>query len=291
MKVLFAVAHFYEPKPNAFYGSEAADPSRRILAVTTCISSLYHTLDARQGLLDGQARVAHPANDVQPVEVSVVVCTRGASHFVPKLGGIAHLFTQRPSAREPKYLGLECRAALRDGIGKFDWFCYLEDDLMLTDPLFFQKLGWFRGIGGWDAVLQPNRYEVAVGQPLHKTYIDGNMADATQSPRFQNIADRPVVEGEAFGQRYAFKRVNNPHSGAFFVDARQMELFARQPDFLAEESGFAGPIESCATLGVMRHFRVYKPARANAGFLELRHLNNRYLGARIAFKGGSPLKF
>jgi hypothetical protein len=291
MKVLFALAHHYEPKSNAFYASEAADPARRILAVTTCITSLYHTFDARQGLLDGQARVAHPANDAQPLEVSVVVCTKGNSHLLARLNGIGHLFAQRQSARDPKFLGLECRAALRDGIGKHDWFCYLEDDLMLTDPLFFQKLAWFREIGGWDAVLQPNRYEVAVGQPLHKVYIDGNMADATQSPRFQNIAERPVIESEAFGRRYVFKRVNNPHSGAFFVDARQMEHFARQPDFLVEDSAFAGPLESSATLGIMRHFRVYKPARENAGFLELRHLNNRYLGARISFKGGSPLRF
>jgi len=291
LKALFAVAHYYQPKADAFYASEATDPARRILAVTTCITSLYHTFDAKQGLLDGQARVAHAANDLQPVEVSVVVCTKDASHLLPKLNGISHLFTQRPSGRDPKYLGLECRAALRDGIGKYDWFCYLEDDLMLADPLFFQKLAWFRDIAGWDAVLQPNRYEVAVGQPLHKIYIDGNMADATQSPRFQNVAERPVVEGEAFGRRYVFKRVNNPHSGAFFVDARQMEHFARQPDFLTEDSAFGGPLESSATLGVMRHFRVYKPARANAGFLELRHLNNRYLGARITFKGGTPLKF
>src|SRR5687767_7777631 len=267
MKILFALPHFFEPKPGAFYASEAADPTRRILAVTTCISSLYHTFDAKQGLLDGQARVAHAANDLQAVEVSVVVCTKDASHLLPKLNGISHLFTQRASGRDPKYLGLECRAALRDGIGKYDWFCYLEDDLMLADPLFFQKLAWFRDIAGWDAVLQPNRYEVAVGQPLHKIYIDGNMADATQSPRFQNVADRPVVEADAFGRRYVFKRINNPHSGTFFLDAAQMERFARQPDFQAEESGFAGPIESCATLGIMRHFRVYKPARVNAGFL------------------------
>lgn len=291
MKALFAVNHFYQPKANAFYGSEAPDPARRVAAVTTCIASLHQAFDGKQGLLDGQARVAHPANDAQPVEVSVVVCTTGAFHLLPQLKGIAHLFTHRSCERQPKYLGLECRAALRDGIGKFDWFCYLEDDLMLTDPLFFHKLAWFRGVAGPDAVLQPNRYEVAVGQPLHKVYIDGNMADASQSPRFQDISDRPVVEGEALGQRYVFKRVNNPHSGTFFVDAGQMERFARQSDFLAEENGFAGPLESCATLGIMRHFRVYKPARVNAGFLEVRHLNNRYLGARLKFKGGTPLKF
>lgn len=291
MRIVFALAHYFAPKPAGFYGSEGADPARRAAAVMTCIASLHQAFDAKQGLLDGQARVAHPTNDVEPAEVSVIACTARGAHLVPHLKAVAHLFTHRPCDRDPKFLGLECRAALRDEIGRADWFCYLEDDLMLVDPLFFHKLAWFRQVAGPDAVLQPNRYEVAVGQLLHKIYIDGNMADATQSPRFQNIAERPVVEAEALGQRYVFKRVNNPHSGTFFLDAAQMEHFSRQPDFQAEESGFAGPVESCGTLGIMRHFRVYKPARGNAGFLEVRHLNNRYLGARMKFKEGNPPRF
>jgi hypothetical protein len=292
MRLLFALAHYFQPKPSGFYGSEGADPTRRTAAVATAIASLHQTFGAKQGLLDGQARVAHPANDPEATEVTVVACTAKGLHLVPHLEKAAGgLFTHRPCDRDPKFLGLECRAALADGIGRYDWFGYLEDDLMLLDPLFFHKLAWFRQVAGADAVLQPNRYEVAVGQPLHKVYIDGNMADASQSPKFQNVADRPVVEGEAFGRRYVFKRVNNPHSGTFFLDAQQMAHFVKQPDFQAEESGFAGPVESCATLGIMRHFRVYKPARVNAGFLEVRHLNNRYLGARMKFKGGWPLKF
>jgi hypothetical protein len=59
-----------------------------------------------------------------------------------------------------------------------------------------------------------------------------------------------------------------------------MAHWAKQPGFLAREPNFVGPLESAATFGVMRHFRVYKPAPDNAGFLEVRHLDNRYLGAR-----------
>lgn len=291
MRLLFALAHYFKPTPGAFYGSEGADPARRAAAVATAIVSLHQTFDRKQGLFDGQARVAHPANDREPVEVTVVACTAGDAHLVPQLQGIKHLFTHRPCSRDPKFLGLECRAALGEGVGQYDWFCYLEDDLMITDPLFFDKLAWFRKIAGDDAVLQPNRYEVAIGQPLHKAYIDGNMADASQSPKFQDISDCPQVEGEALGQKYLFKRVNNPHSGTFFLDAKQMASFAQQQDFQKEESGFAGPVESCATLGIMRHFRVYKPARVNAGFLEVRHLNNRYLGARMRLKAGEPVRF
>jgi hypothetical protein len=38
----------------------------------------------------------------------------------------------------------------------------------------------------------------------------------------------------------------------------------------------------------MRHFRVYKPARENAAFLEIEHLDPRYLGRQLAVVAGPP---
>jgi hypothetical protein len=291
MRVLFAVQHFYQPQERPFYGSQSADNALRARALAACLLALYQTFDARQGLLDGQKRIAHPANTADPIEVSVTVCTTRGLHLIRELSHLQHLFVHRQCDRDPLFLGLECHGALREGLDRFDYFCFLEDDLLLTDPAFFRKLEWFGGIAGGDAVLQPNRYEVAVGQPLHKLYIDGNLADATLSPRFQNVADRPRIEAEALGRRHAFQRVNNPHSGCFFLDARKMAHWSSQPDFLVPDAGFAGPLESSATLGIIRHFRVYKPARENAAFLEVRHLGNRYLGERLRFQDGSPLKF
>ncbi|MNC93925.1 hypothetical protein D3C83_106610 [compost metagenome] len=60
-----------------------------------------------------------------------------------------------------------------------------------------------------------------------------------------------------------------------------MQSWAQRPEFLNRDTSFAGPLESAATLGIMRFFRAYKPARENAGFLEVRHMDNRYLGVRI----------
>lgn len=291
MRALFAIQHFYDPRPRGFHGSQNAMPDRRIRAVVSCILSLYHTFDARQALLDGWNRTAVPANTLEPVEVSVVVCTTGNFHLVERLGALRHLFVHHSSDRDPPYLGLECHTVLREGLDRFDYFCFLEDDLALTDPLFFHKLEWFRRVAGEDAVLQPNRYEVALGQPVHKLYIDGNMADPTISPRIQNVADRTRIEAEVLGRTFAFQRVNNPHSGCFFLDRDKMARWAAKPDFLVPDASFAGPVESSATLGIMRHFRVYKPARENAAFLEVAHLDNRYLGRRLRFSGTTPLRF
>ena len=127
----------------------------------------------------------------------------------------------------------------------------------------------------------PNRFEIALGQSWHKLYIDGNLAKPELSDRLQDVTDTPVLSGEVFGVPIKFQRVNNPHSGCFFLNARQMQHWSERPEFLNRDPSFAGPLESAATLGIMHFFRAYKPARENAGFLEVRHLDNRYLGARL----------
>jgi hypothetical protein len=56
-----------------------------------------------------------------------------------------------------------------------------------------------------------------------------------------------------------------------------MAHWAAQPYFLDRDTSFIGPLESAATLGIMRAFKVYKPAPPNAGFLEIQHFGTAYL--------------
>jgi hypothetical protein len=170
---------------------------------------------------------------------------------------------------------------MRDALGRYDYYCYLEDDLLVTDPLFFQKLKWFNALAGNDAVLQPNRFEVALGQPWDKLYIDGTLKNPEFSARLQDTKDRTVIEGEAFGAPVKFQRIDNPHSGCFFLNLAQMREWSMRPEFLNRDISWVGPLESAASFGIIRFFRTYKPSRENAGFLEIRHLDNRYLGVRI----------
>lgn len=276
MRILFTLPHFYNPKGGGSYGSLKPDPRPRATALANAIFGLHHTFGRKQGL---QVYPIVPGNDFQSADIDVVVCTTGPSHLLEQLRLPAGLFRHHATRAEPMLLGYECHEVLREGIGEYDYYCFLEDDLLLNDPLFFHKIAWFVRLAGNDAVLQPNRFEIALNQPWHKLYIDGNLARPEWSARFQDVNDRRVVTAEAFGTELRFQRVNNPHSGCFFLNAQQMEHWAGRPDFLKRESSFAGPLESAATLGIMRHFRVYKPARENAGFLEVRHLDNRYLGA------------
>ncbi len=279
MRILFTIPHYYSAQGGGRYGSLRANPNPRRNALTAAIFGLHNAYGPRQGLLIYPGIVE--SNTALASKIDVVVCTTGENHLIRELGLPPGLYRHHATNASPLFLGFECHAVLRDALGDYDYYCFLEDDLLLTDPLLFQKLEWFNKIAGDGAVLQPNRFEIALGQNWHKLYIDGNLGKPELSECVQDVTDTPVLTGEVFGMTIKFQRVNNPHSGCFFLNARQMQHWAAQPEFLNRDQSFVSPLESAATLGIMHFFRDYKPARENAGFLEVRHLDNRYLGARL----------
>jgi hypothetical protein len=73
------------------------------------------------------------------------------------------------------------------------------------------------------------------------------------------------------------ERALNPHSGCFFLTAAQMKRWAESAHFLDRDTRFIGPLESAATLGIMRTFKVYKPARNSANFFEIEHRDDAFI--------------
>lgn len=284
MRILFAVPHYFAHHATTAHGSEWGDAESRSLVVRAGLASIHQAFSAAQGLLDRRHQ-PHSANPHLSAEIDIRLCTTGDYHLVGRLGTG---FTQVPTNAAPRMLGFECHKVLRAGLGHYDYFAYMEDDLRLVDPLFFTKLDWFTTQFGDDALLQPNRFELLAEPTAYKLYIDGNLYDNRASQRLQHIADRKRLRASAFGRSFAFERVINPHSGCFFLNAAQMAHWASQADFAEPSDQFCGPLESAATLGIMRYFRVYKPARENAGFLEVEHLDRRYLGRQLHVTGEQP---
>jgi hypothetical protein len=285
MRFLFAIPHYYAPTAAAHYGSERSAPELRAVVLRACIASLWQHFSEAQALTDGYHQHLRPANPRLAATITVVLCTTGDRHLIPQLTGYA--FHHVKTAAEPRHLGFECHKVLRSGLGQYDYFGYLEDDLRLTDALFFVKLAWFQAQFGEAAVLQPNRFELS-GEPApYKLYIDGNPHSPTLTVT-QRGDGQARIAAPAFGRSMSFQRVDNPHSGCFFLSAAQLARWAEQPDFAVPSAAFCGPLESAASLGVMRHFRVYKPARENASFLEIEHLDRRYLGRSFIPSPGDP---
>jgi hypothetical protein len=279
MRLLFAIPHFFDPDPagGGGHGSLRPDPGRRLRALGDCLAAIQQLFGRPQCAIDIARRTTVPANLGTALAADVVVCTTGGRHLLDRLSLGQGYFAHRPTEAEPGLLGFECHAALRDRLADdYDYYCYLEDDLLIRDPWFFVKLRWFAARFGEEVVLMPNRYEVARGELVHKAYVDGPMRPRATAA-FQDRAGPPQLEAETLGTPVKFRRTTNPHSGGFFLTARQMAEWVSRPYFLDRDVRFIGPLESAATLGVMRTFRVYKPVMQNAAFLELEHSGTAFL--------------
>ncbi|NET36402.1 MAG: calcium-binding protein [Cyanothece sp. SIO1E1] len=274
MRILFCIPHYFCPSQNQFHGSER-EAKQRLYAFEKCLAALnYNFRQNQQGLLQGSQRRVLSANKELSHQLEVIVCTTGNYHLIEQLP--ANLCRHYETSAQPRLLGYECHQILRDGLDQFDFFCYLEDDLLINDALLFSKLKWFSNNAGNEALLQPNRFELNIKPFPHKIYVDGDLVNLQLSQQFQDRTHKPKLEATLMGEKYRFQRVDNPHSGCFFLNAAQMRKWVVTPYFLDRASDFWGPLESAATLGIMKTFNVYKPSQENAAFLEIEHLDPRY---------------
>ncbi len=276
MRLLFTLAHFFNPSNNGRHGSQRKDPQLRVQALTRCLTNLNQLFGKSQSIIDIAQRLAIPANQSQSLDIDIVICTTQDCHCLEQVPLPSHFYKHHPTKAEPMLLGFECQAVLRDCLGKYDYYCFLEDDLILHDPWFFIKLACFTDLTGDLNLLQPHRYEVSTHNLVRKAYIDGDLAPRVTA-KFQNVQDKPELLGKIMNTPVVFRRALNPHSGCYFLNSRQMQHWAGQPDFLDRDTSFVGPLESAATLGIMRTFRIYKPPLTHASFLEIQHFGTAFL--------------
>jgi hypothetical protein len=274
MRILVTIPHYFGA--GGRHGSLGGDARRRLRAFAACLSALHGLFGRPQCAIDIAGRTTHPANTRTAGHLDIVVCTTGGRHLLTDLPAWAGAHEHHPTEAEPPLLGFECQAVLRERLGSYDYYCYLEDDLVLHDPWFFVKLAWFTDHAGGDRLLQPNRYECGDHAFVRKAYIDGDL-DARVTAPFQDVTDSPRVIGTVMGESVVFGRALNPHAGCYFLSAAQMAHWAGRPFFLDRDTHFIGPLESAATLGIMRAFKVYKPAPEHAAFLEVEHADRRFL--------------
>ena len=275
VRILVAMPHCARPGGSGPYGSLGSDAAPRLAALREAVWALNRHFGADQRVAQVMSLRDVAVNNSLRASVDVVVCTSGPHHLLGGLDLPEWMYAHRPTDCEPMLLGYECHRVLAERLGEYDWYCYLEDDLVVHDPLFFAKLAWFTGQAGDGAVLLPHRYEVSPLRRPHKFYIDGDNPTYHVDPAA--IDGRMEARGLALGLDLGFRAALNPHSGCFFLNARQMARWAASPLFLDRDTAFIGPLESAATLGLIRHFVVFKPAFEQAAFLEIQHWGDKFL--------------
>ncbi|WP_146210762.1 hypothetical protein [Azospirillum sp. TSO35-2] len=280
MKILCVIPHFYRPKAgHTAGGNNSNDISRkaeRIAVLGETISAFHQLYGNRVAGLDHWRKVAWQAASPHSCEVDVVVCTLGDDHLLDALE-ISPVLYRRVKINDgfsPSQLGFTAHMVMREFAGRYDWYCYVEDDVVMTDPLFFRKRALFDAEFGPEALLQPNRFEN--NSPFgYKVYPDYILGSPWTKP-FQDLSDRPDLTLEFLGEPVRFERTSYPSAGSFFLNAAQLERWLSHPAFLDMDESFLGPLDSAGILSVMKTFRVYKPVLDHAPFLEVKHGSPRW---------------
>ena len=278
MHLLVCVAHYYNAEGGGAHGSLSPDSAPRIAALRQLILQLHRLFGEPAGVLNHLHRRIDQAGDGGG-SIEIKICTTAENHLLHHLDDLRDHFEQvicQPS--HPKLLGFECHRILRESSQQnIDYYGYMEDDLLITDADFFSKLRHFNRVFGNTYLLQPNRIETSEDlKRLRRFYIDGDYHPPAAEQWRQSMQTELALEH--LGSVVKFRQPLNLHSGCFFLNSTQAHQYFASESSRAQDTSYHGPLESAASLGVMKTFQIMKPATENGQFLTIEHAGRNFMG-------------
>ena len=285
LRVRAAIPHFFhESAQGSGYGSgRSGQHLARCIALARCLSSLLALRrSSGDALLNiGERRIEHwpaqpqQAQRAEAIELELHLFSDGR-HLLHEVVELFHgRLHHHPLALEnPRLLPIHTRNWLLQQQPTADLTIYLEDDLVINDPLFLDKQLWFLQRTEHQAVLMPHRIEPAFAAAEAQLLVDGPLAPAFIQRFCMPQEDGAQGRFEPNGPLIHFDVASNPHSGTFVLSGPQVERL--RPMELPSD-GFISPLETAATLTVLPHFPVFKPAKGQQRFLQIEHGHPSFL--------------
>ncbi len=277
MRVLVVIAHYFNEEGNAKHASlRLGNKNKRYEALKNNL--LLWRTNWGSSFSPGNEHGVSERVYTDETAIDIVVTTHAEHHC------LTEEFLKRFSVKNisinldnPKLLPFASQLVFRDNIENYDWFVYSEDDLGVHDPYFFSKLTNFKAQFGMHRVLQPNRYEINEHSRYLKTYIDADL-----HPEYHKLCNHMIsdcytnLDFITDVGPIQVARANNPHSGFYALCGEQMKYWVSQSHYCDFDCSFMGPLESAATLGIIKTFSVFKTVERNMKYFEIEHFDNSY---------------
>ncbi len=277
-RVVVVIPHFFDRQgaSTARHDSGRADSAaKRAAALSYVIYKLHELFNFPYLLAQHSLQNVIEYTSVNQTQLDVYVVTNGDNHLLDQLTCASQLYNHVPADGDPRWLGLAAHKVIALTQGRYDWYCYLEDDIAVEDPLFFHKLRYAYDLldaqVGADTLLQPMRVEslwdAAGARSLtepRKLFPDWESG----APNF----DGPLVHFDVLGREWTLEPARHPHAGCFFLDQSRAAQFVASKYCGEFVEMWVTPPDTTATWSIMQTFRLYKPAIDSLAFLEVRHL-------------------
>ena len=281
MRILLAIAHFFRAEEGSNHSStDAHRRDQRAIAIRSVIDSWRGHYGAVSSINVWQKKF-EPMAGVED-QLDIIVLVNGENHLLDaeycRSRGV-RLYDAKLD--NPRMLGFTAHKLFADARNIYDVFAFSEDDLRPTGGDLVPRILAFQDDFGWRRVLFPNRFEWNQRGPSLKTYIDGMLRPGLLAPFETALPDERFVKGRQGARPLSFQRATNPHCGFFALTAEQLAHWVAQPHFGDQDCSFISPLESAATLGILKTFPIYKPFGRNMGWLEIEHLDTRFSGMSL----------
>ena len=268
------------PAERALPSPDQIEERRQQLSLN--IARLHQLFGQDHWTLDLCNGNATPDIERQLWQLDIIVVTPPDNPVVQGLYVPMDMYTLHVAEEaSPEKVATLCHQQLASRLNQsYDIYGYLEEDLMLNDPLFFDKLKWFaqtsHGKGVDHAVLVANRVELCAEGPVSKLYIDGQTG-MSMADYYQDLNNPPPLTLSVLGRSFQFERAQNPYSGCFFLTGAQMAYWSKQPWFSDGDTAYRDAKISGASLGLMKTFALYRPGVGNPSFLEVQHTSTPFI--------------
>ena len=192
LRVRVIVPLFYNESGDGGYGScRRGNRLARSMALARCLGNI---LSLNRAQHDWLLNISEETNELTPlspfhavrsikIELHLFVCNDQWLNDIVSLDTFSsRLFIHRLNLANPRDLPLESVRRLLDMPSPADLSLYLEDDLVISDPMYLDKLYWFALRTDHKYILMPHRYEPTCANAPQKYFVEGpiNLSDDTK---------------------------------------------------------------------------------------------------------------
>lgn len=274
MRVLIIIPHYCGAVGGAATGTDYGSQ----MAVAPRVFALSETIIALKRHF-GECRFVGPCTEVGLADdanrkLDIVIITVEGKNVLHLLDIDSSEFEVERYDRDPMFMGFEAQRIARERADGYDVIGMMEDDLVINDQTFLEKILWFNRTFGDKAVLRPQRVEVSRAGRMAKTMIEPSLPALPEE--FAHTGAAKTLEGEFAGRTQSFALATNPHAGCWFLTSAQVKAWSKEPYFYDRKAAWVGPLESAATRALALRHDIYCATAPNPFFLEVDHFGVRF---------------
>lgn len=157
----------------------------------------------------------------------------------------------------------------KENAAKHDYYMFIEDDIILSDTWFVEKIKLFNGLSLDNRfVLLPHRYEMIEG---NKFIIDQEIFYGEKMEIYTVNSLFEIKIGEI-----VFQEFENAHAAMYMLNAGQLAIWLKSGNKWNNNVVAFGQLESAATYSLYENFKFLKPSLGSIDFLQVKHFGTKY---------------